>query len=329
VVVGLLVLVTVGAVFEQIGQHHDRRRYPQIGNSIDIGGRTLNISCLGEGGPTVIFDTYGHMSGYAWSAVQAEVAKSTRACWYDRAAYGWSEPGPMPRTYQSVASDLHALLHAASVSPPYVLAGASEAALHIRLFNGLYPGEIRGVVMVNAMDGDGPQTTVPESTKGFWGRHFGSVAPRIRGLGCLVFPTLTRVGVIRLVGLFQPPRGTPEFGLAPEQRPELDFLSDNSTAVQGSEACTRAEGAEQVRAAGNLGDLPLIVLASQEKIPAGNPAQRAIAAAWNEAQIKRVQPGLAKLSTRGRLVSLDDDVTARDIIGAIREVSESTVVQRH
>ena len=124
-----LVLVVARIVFEQIGQRQDRRRYPQIGKSIDVGGRTLNIFCLGDGGPVVIFDTYGHMSGFSWSAVQSKVATFNRACWYDRAAYGWSEPGPMPRTYQSVASDLHALLHAASVPPPYVLVGASEAAL--------------------------------------------------------------------------------------------------------------------------------------------------------------------------------------------------------
>jgi len=321
VAAGLVALVVAGIVFEQIGQRRDRRRYPQIGTSVDIGGRTLNTFCSGEGGPVAVFDTYGHMSGFSWNAVQSEVAKSTRACWYDRAAYGWSEPGPMPRTYQSVASDLHALLHAASVSPPYVLVGASEAAHHIRLFHGLYPGEVAGVVMVNAFDVDGPNATVPEST-----RHFGSFA-RIRGVGCFVFPTLARVGVLRLAGLFQRPRGTPEFGLAREQLPELDFLSDNSTAVRGSEACTRAEGAEQVRAAGNLGDLPLIVLASQEKIPAGTRAQQAVAAAWNEAKIKQEQPRLAKLSSRGRLVLLDDDVRAGDIVGAVREVVGAAAVQ--
>jgi len=320
-------LVLAGLVFEQIGQRQDRQRYPQIGKSVDIGGRTLNIFCSGEGGPVVVFDTYGHMSGFSWSAVQAEVAKSTRACWYDRAAYGWSEPGPMPRTYQSVASDLHALLHAAAVPPPYVLVGASEAALHIRLFNGFYPGETAGVVMLNAMDGDGPQTAVPESTKGFWGRHFGSAASSIRAVVCFVFPTLARVGVLRLAGLLQTPRGTPEFGLASEQLPELDFLSDNSTAVRGGEACTRAEGGEQVRAAGNLGDLPLIVLASEEKIPAGTPAQQAVAANWNKLRIERVQPGLARLSSRGRLV-LMQEVTPAAIVDAVRGVLDATVVQR-
>src|ERR1700683_121944 len=114
----MLILLAAGVVFEQIGQRQDHRRDRQIGKSFDVGGRSLNIFCSGEGGPAVVFDTYGHMSGYSWSAVQAEVAKFTRACWYDRAGYGWSDPAPMPRPFQSVASDLHQLLRAAGVPPP-------------------------------------------------------------------------------------------------------------------------------------------------------------------------------------------------------------------
>src|SRR5215469_17148034 len=111
----LLLLVVVfaitGVVYEQIGRRRDRKRYPQIGRSIDIGGRTLNIFCSGEGSPTVILDSGGHTAGYSWIEIQPEIAKFTHACWYDRAAYGWSEAGLSPRTFRAVANDLHTLLH--------------------------------------------------------------------------------------------------------------------------------------------------------------------------------------------------------------------------
>ena len=87
---GIVVLILSGIIYEQTGERQDRRRYPQIGRSVNIGARALNIFCSGEGGPSVVFDTYGHMSGYSWSAVQREVSKFTRACWYDRAGVGWS-----------------------------------------------------------------------------------------------------------------------------------------------------------------------------------------------------------------------------------------------
>src|SRR5882672_4142331 len=71
----LVMLVISGTGYEQIGRYRDRHRHEQIGKSVDIGGRTLNIFCSGNGGPAVVFDTFGHMSGYSWSRVQLEVAK--------------------------------------------------------------------------------------------------------------------------------------------------------------------------------------------------------------------------------------------------------------
>jgi hypothetical protein len=278
---GLALLIIAGVAFEQIGQRQDRKRYPQIGRSVDIGGRKLNIYCSGEGGPAVVFETFGHMSGYSWSAVQTEVAKFTRACWYDRAAYGWSDPAPMPRTFQSVVSDLHLLLQSAAVAPPYVLVGAGDGAVHIRVFHGFYPREVAGVVMVNANDVDDPQVEVPEAAKGQWARHFGSFAPRVRGAACVILPALAQVGLIRLAGLFQHPRHTDSFGLTSDQQAELDFLSDNPTAQRGSEMCAREKSMAQVRAAGSLGDRALIVLASGRRVPALTSVESAVAAVWN------------------------------------------------
>ena len=114
----ILVLLLAGMAYEQIGRRQDRKRYAQIGRPVDIGGRTLNIYCSGEGIPAVVFETFGHMAGHSWSEVQPLAAAFTRACWYDRANYGWSDPGPIPVTYQSTARDLHQLLHAAGWSRP-------------------------------------------------------------------------------------------------------------------------------------------------------------------------------------------------------------------
>src|SRR6186997_2242211 len=65
--------------------------YEQIGRSVDIGGRSLNIFCTGEGGPTVVFISGATAPGYVWTPSQRGVAAFTRACWYDRATIGWSD----------------------------------------------------------------------------------------------------------------------------------------------------------------------------------------------------------------------------------------------
>jgi hypothetical protein len=326
VVTGLLTLATAGLVYDKIGQRQDHRRFRQIGRSVDIGGRRLNIFCWGEGGPVVVFDTYGHMSGYSWSAVQSDVAKFTRACWYDRAAYGWSDPASMPRTFQSVASDLRELLHAAAVRPPYIFVGGGDAAFHIRVFHGLYPSEVAGVVMVNANDSYDPQLETPESAKGAWARTFGTFAPSVRRIACVVYPGLAQVGLIRLAGIFQGLRRTPSFNLTARQQAELDFLSDNPTARRGGENCAREQSMDQVRTAGNFGDVPLIVIASEDNHAFPRPTGRATAA-WNKRQIEQTQPSLAKLSSRGRFVPIVGDVTANSITTALRELIDAAAAR--
>jgi hypothetical protein len=318
----ILVLIIAGMAYEKLGKRRDRERYPQIGRSVDIGGRTLNIYCSGEGEPTVVFDTFGHTAGYSWTTIQRGVAKFSRACWYDRAAYGWSQPAPMPRTFKDVAEDLHALLHAAGVPPPYVLVGGGDAASHIRVYHGLYPGEVAGVAMVSANGVDDPHAVdlYPENAKGGWAREFGSFAPRVRAAACTVFPILARTGFIRLLTASQRPRRTPSFGLTREEQAELDFLSDNPTAEQGSELCAREESMQQVKAAGNLGGVPLLVLAPKYDFPESSSVPGPAEAAWNRYQLEKVQPELARLSTRGQLIVEKDGLTLTSIIDAVRKV---------
>src|SRR5579872_6552809 len=133
----IVIALVSGLSYEQAHRFEDRERFPQIGRSVDIGGRSLNLYCSGQGQPTVIFQSGSSWPfsnprqmwedgalrpGYSWVAIQRETAKFTRACWYDRAGSGWSDLGPYPRTSEAQARDLHALLQAARVPPPYVLA---------------------------------------------------------------------------------------------------------------------------------------------------------------------------------------------------------------
>ena len=108
--VAALILLAVGAGYEQYGQWRHRLDFPRIGRLVDIGGRSLNLYCSGDGGPTVVFESGAGGPGYAWVFVQREVSKFARACWYDRAGYGWSDAGPIPRHSAAIAEDLHRLL---------------------------------------------------------------------------------------------------------------------------------------------------------------------------------------------------------------------------
>jgi hypothetical protein len=102
----LVVLVLLGGfTYEQVGRARDASQLPaRTGQRVDIGGRTLNLYCSGEGTPAVILEGGGNSPGYAMVSLQSKIAESTRACWYDRAGVGWSDPPSSPRTSASVAA---------------------------------------------------------------------------------------------------------------------------------------------------------------------------------------------------------------------------------
>ena len=124
--------------------------------SFDIGGRRLFLTCAGEGSPTVVLEAGAGGGAAAWTTVQPALARVTRVCSYDRANVpgGASDPVPKPRSGADVVADLHALLTAAGVPGPYVLAGHSLGGLYVRLYASHYPESVVGLVLVDAAHED-------------------------------------------------------------------------------------------------------------------------------------------------------------------------------
>jgi pimeloyl-ACP methyl ester carboxylesterase len=115
---------------------------------IDIGGRKLNLHCSGSGPVTVVFDSPTTDAGWSWIGVQPHIAKRTRACVYDRAGLGFSDPSPREGISGNAVEDLHALLGKAGIAPPYVLVGNSYGGANAQLYAYRYPDEVKGLVLV-------------------------------------------------------------------------------------------------------------------------------------------------------------------------------------
>jgi pimeloyl-ACP methyl ester carboxylesterase len=124
-------------------------RHPP-GQRVDIGGYRLHIYCLGEGSPTVVFDSGIGGFSLEWVSIQAALAGYTRACIYDRAGYGWSDRSPYPRTTNVIVQELHRLLRAAHVPAPYLLVGHSFGGYNVRYFASEFPREVAGMVLVDS-----------------------------------------------------------------------------------------------------------------------------------------------------------------------------------
>ena len=127
---------------------------PKVGFA-NIGGYRLAYECAGTGRPAVILeagytasgiDTYGPV-------IMPVLARHTRVCTYDRAGDGLSEARPAsvrPLTGATQARELHTLLRLIGVGPPYVLAGHSYGGMITREFAALYPGQVAGMVLLDA-----------------------------------------------------------------------------------------------------------------------------------------------------------------------------------
>jgi pimeloyl-ACP methyl ester carboxylesterase len=103
--------------------------YARPGQLVPAQATRLNFYCMGKGSPTVVFDSGWGDWAPVWMIVQPQVAKRTRACSYDRAGAGFSDPGPLPRTSVRIAAELRSALHNAGIQGPLSWSGMLSAAI--------------------------------------------------------------------------------------------------------------------------------------------------------------------------------------------------------
>ena len=272
------------------------------GRLVSVGTHRLHIRCDGDRAPTVVFDAALGGSSLSWSLVQPAVARFTRACSYDRAGFGWSDAGPLPRTAGRSADELHELLRAAAVSRPYVLVGHSYGGLVMRLFASRHPNDVAGLVLIEpAIPEEWTNPTDEQRAliaRGVRLCRYGAGAAR-HGLAQLV-SVLVRfraLGAARLLvslvsrgGLRREDEGilAPMWKLPPEVRSILreTWTQPKFFEALGSQIETICESAAEVARAGpaDYGDIPLVVMSS-----AGSSPQRL-----------RADAELARRSSRGR-----------------------------
>jgi pimeloyl-ACP methyl ester carboxylesterase len=143
-------LVLTGAIYQAAGVAVDRRRYPPPGRMADIGGRSLHLIESGIG-PTVLFEAGISATSLNWTKVRSDVERFARACAYDRAGLGWSDPVPSPRTTLAIVEDLHRLLEAANLPRPCVLVGHSFGGMLVQAYATRYPADVAGLVLVDPL----------------------------------------------------------------------------------------------------------------------------------------------------------------------------------
>ena len=290
------------------------------------GGRRLNLYCVGHGSPTVLFDSGLATSMRTWRLVQPEVAKVTRACAYDRAGYGFSDPPAGVSDAKAAVADIHALLGAAHIDTPILYVGHSIAGLYGVLLQARHPQDVAAEVLVDPSFADQffamAAPFPPAMRDGVLASYHGQVTHLKK---CAVLPAPVPEDCLD-TGADQK-----DAGLAAEERRQVarpgtmlaDASEDESFLPTGAE---KSVDQQQIEAAmPNFGDKPLVILThgNAAPYPGMSDAQNAaIDKAWSDGHDR-----LAALSTHGSntVVPGSDHAIQRDHPQAVIDAVLKTV----
>jgi len=146
----ILSLIAAGGAAATVMAATSSSPAPTRGHTYLVNGQRLYLNCTGTGSPTVVlFNGLGERTP-SWTWVQANVSATTRVCSFDRAGEGWSGGKATAQDGPQMASDLHALLAAAHVPGPYVVAGHSVGGTYALVYAGQYPSQIAGVALIDS-----------------------------------------------------------------------------------------------------------------------------------------------------------------------------------
>ena len=119
------------------------------GRLVESGGHKLHLNCSGQDGPTVIVETGLGDFSFDWILVQRQVTTFARICTYDRGGYAWSEPGPLPRTFDQLNFELRQALKTNGERGPYILVGHSFGGGIVRQHALTNRADVAGMVFVD------------------------------------------------------------------------------------------------------------------------------------------------------------------------------------
>ena len=288
-----------GKRYQRDGLILDGALYPPPGELVAVApGRLLHVHQQGTGAATVVLESGIAASSLSWRTVDHRLTDFATVYSYDRAGFGWSPYHPGPKVARALVEDMRAALAAVGAPTPRILVGHSFGGLLMRLYAGMYPEEVAGVVLVDALS---PEEWHPlDARRQLVLRRGAAIARRAawmadHGLVRLALRSLER-GRKTLPRLFALFGGPGLEGQATRLFSQLRKLPPSTWPIIRAHWC-RPEGfltmAEyladlpasclQATIAPGLEDLPLIVLAAEK----GHPGHQGR------------QARLAKLSRRG------------------------------
>jgi pimeloyl-ACP methyl ester carboxylesterase len=262
---------------------------------VNIGSHLLQIHLEGKGTPVVVIDAGLADQLEKLKPLQERLARVTSVITYNRAGYGRSEPGPLPRHSGREAEELKALLEKASVPGPYVLVGHSLGALNMQVFASKYPDAVAGMVLLD-----------PPPLSFILGQEYRDLS----------------VMAEQMTAQWQAMADSAAKSADADQKAKSAFFR----MIASEHREMFGETARLVAAISTFGDMPLVVLAAGKPNPAFGEAAEKFQKYWVE-QSRAV----ATKSTHGKFILVEGashhlyldapELVAESILSVVREAS--------
>ncbi|MBB5873684.1 pimeloyl-ACP methyl ester carboxylesterase [Allocatelliglobosispora scoriae] len=209
-----------------------------------------------DGRPAVVFLPGAGTIGRDYWNVHRRAAELTTSVIYDRAGTGDGAAADLPRTLTEATDELRSLLHA-TVEGPYVLVGHSLGGLYARFYATRFPGEVAALLLLDPAHED-YNAAMPAPLREIWeGFDAGEVAASFDELPAEVLQFYRSLFAQELASW-----------PAEVREPLIDYhASPRGLRIGLQEASNLDRIYAEMRAAGPLPDVPLLILSSAEVDP--------------------------------------------------------------
>lgn len=265
----IIVIALSGATVQANAERASHAAFPAPGQLVDVGsGQLIHLRTWGAatGGPTILLDVSAGQPSSIWAWIASDLGRHYRVVAYDRPGMAWSIGPSGPRDAESAAEALSSALAAAGIEPPFVVVGHSFGGLSARVFAGQRRADMAGLVLLDTThpNGGGGAGFALFARHRAWQGHSG------------------------LFQLFPPSNDYTQLPAAEQPGAYAVSLWTTHMDATADELESWNTSAAQVRSAGDLGDLALLVVSSP-----GSSAS------------VDLQRDLARLSSKSRFVELN------------------------
>jgi len=188
-ILALAALFLIWITFHQIMVAYEQKKYPAVGELVEVDGKNMHVYTKGEGPNTIVL-----LSGLGTTApvldfepLIDEMSKSNQVVVVEPFGYGWSDLTDKERTVENLVEELRTALIKSNIEGPYILMPHSISGIYSMYYANKYPEEIKAII--------GIDPTLPNALE-----YFGESVPTMPKYMSYIAPT----GIARMALYLSP-----------------------------------------------------------------------------------------------------------------------------